>query len=197
MAGKYPSVTVALSPEESLTLGRPPDSKVAPDGSFRLSGVTPGNWSLSLEPLPEGLWIKSATYGDADVTGGQLKASDAPRGPLHIVLAANGARITGKVVENDQPHKATVVLAPAAEEQRRSVHLFQATATQNDGTFVFKGVRPGSYKLFALEEVEPFAWLDPELLRPVESVGEPVTVTVGDKVTRQLMPISAEALSPH
>jgi hypothetical protein len=137
-AGKYPSVTVALSPEESLALGRPPDSKIGPDGSFRLSGVTPGIWYLSLEPLPEGLWIKSATYGDADVTGGQLRASDSPRGPLHIVLAANGARISGKVAENEQPHKATVVLAPASDEQRRSVHLFQATVPRPAGLLLVR-----------------------------------------------------------
>jgi hypothetical protein len=196
-AARYANVSVGLNPLESLSLGRPPASKVGSDGSIRLAGVTPGEWEIALDALPEGYWLKAATYGDADVSGGELRASDAPRGPVHIVLAANGAQIAGKVAEDGKPRKATVVLAPAADELRKASHLFHAATTQNDGTFLFKGVSPGSYKLFALEEVQPFAWLDPELLKPVESSGEPISVAAGDKITRQLAPIPAEALSPH
>jgi hypothetical protein len=50
--------------------------------------------------------------------------------------------------------------------------------------------------LFAFEEIEVFAWLDPDFLKLVESLGESISVAEGDKVTRQLAPISPEMLLP-
>lgn len=172
-------------------------SKIGPDGSIQMPGVTAGVWKFFLEQLPENVWIKSATYGEQDLLLGDLNASTGPAGQIHIVLAGNGAQISGTVLDNDQPHEATVVLVPAADELRRSFGLYRVTAAQNQGTFVFKGVRPGSYKLFAFEEVEPFAWFDPEFLKPVESLGESVTVGEGEKVTKQLTPVPPENLLPQ
>ena len=172
-------------------------SKIGTDGSIQMPGVTAGIWKLFLEQLPENIWIKSATYGEQDLLLGDLTASTGPVGQIHIVLAGNGAQISGTVMDNDQPREATVVLVPAADELRRSLSLYRVTAAQNQGTFVFKGVRPGSYKLFAFEEVEPFAWFDPEFLKPVESLGESVTVGEGEKTTKQLTPVPPESLLPQ
>ena len=74
--------------------------------------------------------------------------------------------------------------------------MYRSTAAQENGTFLFKGVRPGAYKIFAFEEAEAFAWLDPDFLKPVESLGEPVSVDDGEKATRQLTPIPPDALLP-
>ena len=74
--------------------------------------------------------------------------------------------------------------------------MYRMASTQKDGAFVFKGVRPGSYRLFAFEEVEPFAWLDPDFLKPVETLGEFISISEGEKITKQLTPIPPEALLP-
>jgi hypothetical protein len=195
-ARNLPNLTVRLTPSEGLALGPQPTSPVGTNGSIGLSGVTPGIWGLTLDPLPQGVWIKAATFGDADVLRGELNVPAGPPGLLHIVLAANGAQISGAVTEDDHPRHATVVLVPAAPELRQSMQMYRATSTQDQGTFSFKGVRPGSYKLFAFEEIEVFAWLDPDFLKLVESLGESISVAEGDKVTRQLAPISPEMLLP-
>jgi hypothetical protein len=190
-------VMVQLVSTENLASYHDSYSKVGPDGSIQMPGVTAGIWMLFFEQLPENVWIKSATYGEQDLLLGDLNASTGPAGQIHIVLAGNGAQISGTVVENDQPRQAFVVLVPAAEELRRSFNLYRLASSENQGTFVFKGVRPGSYKLFAFEEVEPFAWFDPEFLKPVESLGESITVSEGEKVTKQLTPVPPESLLPQ
>lgn len=193
---KLANLTLRLSPAEGLVLGPSVFSKTGPDGSVRLTGVTPGLWDFAVDPLPEGVWIKSATFGGQDVLRGSINISSGARGPLRIVLATKGAQISGTVSEEGQSRSATVVLVPAATEMQGSIRMYRATTTQDQGMFTFEGVPPGSYKLFALEEVEPFAWLDPDFLKPVESLGESISVGDGERATRQLAPISPDLLLP-
>jgi hypothetical protein len=189
-----PHLTARLAPSEGLALGPQPVSTAGVNGSIRLSGVTPGMWSLSLAALPEGIWIKAATLGATDVIGGELNVPAGQPGLLRIVLAGNGAQISGIVGETSKPRRATVVLAPAAPELQQVAQMYQTASTQDNGAFTFTGVRPGSYKLFAFEEIEPLAWLDPDFLKLVDSLGESISVREGDRVIRQLAPIAPEAL---
>lgn len=195
-AANLSKMNVRLQPTEGLAPGPLPSSKVGIDGAIHLAGVTPGLWDFVFDPLPEGLFIQSATYGDADVLHRELNVVAGSPAVLRIVLGSNGAQISGVVSQGGQPSRATVVLAPAASELRHAPLLFRVASAGDNGVFDFKGVRPGAYKLFAFEDVEPFAWLDSELVKPVESLGEPVVVSEGDRLTRQLAVIPAEALLP-
>ena len=192
---KVPGTTIRLAPAEGLALGSQPSVRLGPDGGFRLSGVTPGVWDFTLGNLPEDLWVKAASFGDLDVLSGELNISSGSRGPLRVVLAGNGAQVSGTVTQQGQPVSATVVLVPAAAELQGLAQMYRSTQTQG-GAFMFRGVRPGAYKLFAFEEVEPFAWLDPEFLKPVESLGETISVGEGERANRQLTPVPFDALAP-
>lgn len=195
-SAKIPLAVVQLAAPESLAFGQQPSAKINPDGSFRLSGVTAGVWDFTLNPLPEDLWIKTASLGDLDVLNGEFNVASGMKGPMRIVLASNGAQISGVVSQDGQPDRAVVVLVPSASELQGFAQMYRSTSTQGNGAFIFKGVRPGAYKLFAFEEVEAFAWLDPDFLKPVESLGESISVADGDKVTRQLTPVPPDALLP-
>lgn len=190
-------VTVRLSPAEELALGPQPQSKVASDGSIHFAGVTPGIWKFSIDALPAGFWIKSATFAGNEIPAGEFNASENSRGPLRIVLAGNGARISGTVTCERQPSRATVVLVPAAAELRAAQQLYRVTNTNERGVFALQGVRPGSYKLFAFQEIEPFEWLDPEQLHGVESLADALNVGEGESVQRDLVAIPPNALLQH
>jgi hypothetical protein len=190
------NLVVRLLPAEGLLPGPAPAAAVNSDGSIRLSGVLPGTWILSVEHLPEGIWIKNISFGDIRSTGGQLNLPPGARGPLRVVLAANGGQLTGIVGEEGQPQQATVVLVPMETELRPSPHAYRFTGTDSRGAFIFKGVRPGAYRLFAFESIAPFAWMDPGILNAVEELGQELVVNENERLTRQLKPIPYDAVLP-
>jgi carboxypeptidase family protein len=195
--GAIPGLIVRLAPAEGLALGPRPWSKAGSDGSIRLAGVTPGPWTLIIDSLPEGLWLKTASFGDNEIVAGELNVKEGAAGQLRITLAGNGAQILGTVTVQGQPCRATVVLAPAASELRMAHQMYRVTNTGERGTFSLKSLRPGSYKLFAFQEIEPFTWFDPELLKTVEALGNPVSVSEGEVVLRDLVAIPPEAELPQ
>ena len=191
------SMTVRLSASDGLALGPQPIGRVGADGGLRLPNLRSGLWELTLDPLPEGMWIKSAAFGGREATPGEIDIPDGPHGTLRIVLTGNGAEVSGAVTDDGQPHNATVVLVPDSETLRLAPRMYRSTPVREQGGFIFRSVPPGSYKLFAFEDVEPNAWLDPDFLKPVESLGEAVTVSAGERATRQLVPVPPDALLPQ
>ena len=190
------NLVVRLLPAEGLMTGASPAAAVNSDGSIRLSGVLPGTWIPSVEHVPEGVWIKNVSFGDIRSTGGQLNLPAGARGPLRVVLAANGGQVSGTVGEEGQARQATVVLVPQEAELRLSPHAYRFTATDSRGAFIFKGVRPGAYRLFAFESIAPFAWMDPGILNGVEDLGQDLVVNESERLTRQLKPIPYDAVLP-
>jgi hypothetical protein len=191
-----PNLVVRLVPVEGLLQGQPPAGPVNSDGSVLLPGVAPGMWALSVEHLPENVWIKSVAFGDIRATGSQLSLSAGARGPLRIVLAENGAQVSGVVEKNGDLSPATVVLVPEETELRLSPQAYRFSQSDSRGTFLFKGVRPGGYRLFAFESIAPFAWMDHAILNGVEELGQVIVVKEGGRSTHQLTPIPYAAVLP-
>jgi hypothetical protein len=195
--GSAPNLTVRLVSSEGLALGPQPSSKVGSNGSIRFSGITPGHWMLAFDSLPEGLWVKSETFAGNEAPTGEFNFTESTRGQLHLVLAGNGGQISGTVSLNIQPCRATVVLVPAEPELRNAHQMYRVTNTTERGLFTLKSVPPGSYKLFAFQEIEPFEWFDPEQLKQVEEMGLSITVSEGENVLRDIIAVPPEALLPH
>jgi hypothetical protein len=59
------------------------------------------------------------------------------------------------------------------------------------GGFTLKTVAPGEYKLYAWDEIEDGAYMDPEFMKPFASKGESVSVKEGSQLSEQLTLISA------
>src|SRR5438309_8936950 len=103
-----------------------------------------------------------------------------------IVLGNAPGSLNGAVRdEKRQPiPNVRVVLVPA---RRNRIDLFKTARTGESGEFRFESLPPGDYKLFAWEDIEDGAWLDPDVMEPYESRGTAVavapasdqTVTVG------------------
>src|SRR5206468_5595817 len=56
------------------------------------------------------------------------------------------------------------------------IDLFKTTRTGESGEFRFESVPPGDYKLFAWEDIEDGAWLDPDVIELYEGRGTAVAV---------------------
>lgn len=188
--GKGDRVRVTLESRSGSVVGSA-TAVVRSDGTFSLQNVAADAYTLSIAGLAEDCYVKSAQLGGVDALERGLDISRGdPPGPLEVTLSAGGGHIEGVVLkENQQPAAgATVALAPDAAGRSQS-RLFRSAAADEYGRYVLRGIPPGEYRLFAWEDVEPGAWLDPDFLSEYEKRGETVSVSERGRYTVQLKAI--------
>ena len=110
---------------------------------------------------------------------------------LEILLSPNAGQIEGDIVDEhgDPVRGVQPVLIPDRDRERRD--LFKIVTTDQNGHFTIKGIPPGVYKVFAWEELDQFAYYDPEILRRYELQGKSVTVSESSKSTVHVKVIPA------
>lgn len=160
--------------------------------SESIRGVPPGSYRLYVKAysLPRDAYVKSAHSGtrDALIYPVQILPGRRP-GVLNVVIARNGAELTGTVTGRSSKPDArpTVVLVPAPP-LRNAGCLYKTTSTGPTGRFVLQGIRPGSYTVFAWNGIrEPDRpWFDPAFLKAMKGRGTPVKLVPGQHETLQL-----------
>ena len=171
------------------------NGRIKEDGTFTISNVAADRYNFAMFGLPDGFYLKSIRSGDDEVLASGLDLSKGPGGPIEIVLSPNAGQAEG-VLQNDtqQPATgATVVMVPQEKERRDQMQYYKTVTTDQYGRFTLKNLDPGEYKVFAWEDVETGAYMDPEFMKPVESLGESVTIRENSKELLKLKLIPAEA----
>ncbi len=139
------------------------------------AGLYPGHYQIYFDARSLALTVKSIRLEGEDLFQKGLTIADSSKLSLEIVAAPDGGAVEGVVLGQDEKPAAgaTVVLAGAVRSRYDSFH---AETTDQYGRYRFENVRPGDYKLFAWEDVEPNAWFDPDFLRDFEARGKSVTL---------------------
>lgn len=181
-----------LSVDPDLPSPQPVSAR--PAGEFVLSKLVPGSYVLDLSNLPQDLYLKAARFGEDDVLEKPLvlKARDEAR-PLQILLGSDGGRLQAAAYgKKGELHAgAQFVLVPEAPRRYRREQYRIATSGE-DGVATIRGILPGSYKLFAWEDLEPNAYLNSDFLRGYEDLGLSVKVAAGDNSPASVRLISKE-----
>ena len=162
-------------------------AKTADDGAFSISGVNPDRYTLSLTGAPDGSYVKSVRLGGQEASLAGLDLARAG-GSLEILLSPTAGTVTG-LVQNDQQQPAagaSVVLIPQEPERRDQAQYYKTATADDAGQFTLKNISPGQYRVYAWTEIESGAYMDPDVIRPVENRGEPVTVKDSDVETVQV-----------
>jgi len=177
--------------EERLTGGAMGQMRL--DGSFTIVDIQPGRYQVNIFGQPDDCYLKSMRLGDQEVLDSGLDLTHGIGGSLEITLSGNGGQAEGVVLNaSDQPSTgATVVLVPD-ETRRTQLRLYKDVTTDQYGRFTIKGIAPGSYKLFAWEEIEEGAYQNPDFLKTFEALGEQRTMREGGHESAQLKLIPAE-----
>jgi protocatechuate 3,4-dioxygenase beta subunit len=191
-------VRLTLQPAEAggVLFGPMPTQQVKEDGNFQMDDVGPDRYTVSLNGLPDGFYVKSMRSGNLDVLLGGLEVADASPAPLDIVLSPNAGQVTGSVVDPNTQKAAPavmVVLVPQEKERRDREGFYRTITSDLSGQFTFKGVVPGEYRVYAWEEAEYGSWMDPDFLKPVESRGEAVSVSESGRQAVQVNLIPADS----
>jgi uncharacterized protein (DUF2141 family) len=177
---------------EMLTIlinGGPPGVNVNDDGTFELTNVVPGRYSITIGGATAPWSLASATSGGVDVLDFFL---DVPRDrdvrDLTITLRDRYTELTGSVVDGaGQPAgERTVVVFPSDERLWAGAHRVDADNLLADGTYVFRDLRPGRYLVAVVDGVEHGEWLDPNFLRRLVPAAVPVTLGDGERKVQDL-----------
>jgi hypothetical protein len=149
---------------------------VAPDGTFTLSDVTPGEYQLKVNAGRNG-YVKMARFGAVDALNPPFHIG-AGQAPLDIVINLNAGVVDVLVLDDklSPVRDATVVLVPEAP-RRNGLDLYKAQGTDSTGRAHLTDIAPGDYRIFAWDDIPADAWQDPDFIRPYESPGRLVHVS--------------------
>lgn len=191
------SMRVTLRAAQNAFMINPQPASGVPSatGEFAIQNVTAGDYRINVAPILnlagdpavpaplQSAYVKSIRIGGIDaMSDGFRVGSQPPDDPIVIVVGLNAGSILGTVVtENSMPAPdATVVLVPDGERGRRQ-DLFRSGTSDGSGRFKFDRLPPGQYKLFAWDNVDNGAWLDPAFMKANEELGSVLVIREGSR----------------
>ena len=184
-----PNLSVGVRPTGPMPVGAPPRSKVDADLKFTLKNVLPLRYAISVTGVPESCYVKTIRYGGVDVpdTGIELTGN----GAIEVTLSATAGEVDGTVVDKDGKPAAGAIVALIPSDGSSP----RANSADETGSVTFKGLKPGEYKLYAWEDIEPGAYQDPEFVKPFEGRAQTVKLVPSGHQPVQMKVIPAEDTS--
>lgn len=167
-------------------------------GNFEWKTVNPGNYIVQLYgSAGQGVFLKSVTLAGRDIATGFLASGPAT---LDVVVSTKGGVVEGAVVEkeravdNDHPVANATVVAVPEEKYRKLPDRFGIGSTDQHGRFTIRGMAPGSYTLYAWQDLEEGTWRDADFLKSQEANGTAAKVEEGShqQVELKLSPVAEE-----
>jgi protocatechuate 3,4-dioxygenase beta subunit len=170
-------------------------ASVKADGSFLFREVPEGSYGIEFHPVPAGFYLKSSGVADVLEAGITVSRGHSPA-TLELVLSPGAGRIDGSVEIDEQAVPgASVVLVPDGK-RRAQPNYYRQAMTDQLGRFAMRNVAPGDYTLFAWEQIERGAYMDPDFLGQYEDQGKAVHVEEGGQLSVQLDVIPAAETVP-
>jgi protocatechuate 3,4-dioxygenase beta subunit len=161
-------------------------------GNFEWKNVNPGNYIVQVYGGDgQGFFLKSVKLGGRDIATGFTANGPAT---LDLLVSTKGGTVEGAVVlreketekdadpdhvNNDHPVANATVVAVPEEKYRRLPDRFGIGSTDQHGRFTIRGVAPGSYTLYAWQDLEDGVYRDPDFLKSQEANGTAVKVQEG------------------
>jgi hypothetical protein len=164
----------------------------ADDGSFAIADIAPGAYEVRLSGIPGDGWVKSIRLGSQEVTERRIEVTGATGAmPLQITLSRSVGQIEGIVERDPGKPVASSTVTVFGDPLGKGVTML--TGVPEHGRFTLPGVPPGTYRLFAWEDLEVAQCYDPVLLRAYESMSVRVTVKENgtERVTLREIPAPA------
>ncbi len=193
LADETGRIHVILVPEDGPQYSPGEPGTIDEKLSFKLKGYDEGDYRVNLWGLPEDAYVKSVMSGTQEALVEPLHISGQVK-PLEIVISANGAHVEGTVSDAEgKPFTAARVVLVPDETHRERREFYGIGSTDQYGKFSLKGVRPGSYTLYAWDKIEEGAYMDPEFLKIYAEKGKSVKVGEGDRITEDLKLIEVGA----
>jgi hypothetical protein len=190
-SAKPSSVHVSLSPEDTQDFMRGAYAQTRDDGTFTLQAAPDERYRIAAYGAPPEMYLKSASAGRDDVL--EKGFSPASGRTLDLLFAA-GAKMAGTITGADGKGEPgiTVVVAPETKLAGVADAIRTGTTDQN-GKYQIQGLRPGSYRVYAFEHIEPGAYEDEDWLKGFADQSQSLRLSDGGQQSLDLKPIPSGA----
>lgn len=159
--------------------GRSFTARGTADGNAEFQHVLPGAYRLSVHTQGEPYYLKQVSLNGAVQPAESLEFTAKPNGPLELTFSSRVATVEGRVTEGASGAVTVLLVEPAAGEDDFVEHR---TSSDQDGRFHFGRIKPGKYRLFAIEGFEDGPWGGPELAAALHSA----EIDLRESETRQV-----------
>jgi hypothetical protein len=157
---------LSLWPGSSITK---PDA----DGRFVFHDVFLGTYRISPSQRQSTGWYSDTTsIPGADVTGQLVDVGRQDLNGIVVTLTDQGAELSGTIMtDKGEPAPEYFILLYPPEEKYWTPYSRRVygTRAKQDGTFVFRGLPPGNYRLATLLDAEFGAWFNPAFLHRIDA----------------------------
>jgi hypothetical protein len=177
--------------EPASVLPRPWKTVVNPDLSFRMTGLV-GPLRIATTPaFPPTVWLKTASLDGVNVAEEPVLFGrrDDPNAFLDVVLADDGAEVSGRVINGRKEpvdHYVVAAFPVAAENRHGGSRYIRIVPPDERGQFQTGMLPPGDYWLVAVESLGDEAIQDPESVSGLIQAGRRLSLAVGDRLTTEL-----------
>jgi hypothetical protein len=188
---EVPNLGLALVSEDGSG-GNP--RMISRDGALKYSSMPPGRYRLALIGAgAKEAYIDSVSAEGARFAKGVLEVVAGTTARLRVAVSGNGGHVEGKVYRAGRPFPgALVVLAPPSDTGDPSDN--QGFVSDSDGSFEYKCVKPGEYRIFAVEDGSELEYTNPAAIAPHLKSARPVLVHPRESLNLRLdLPPPAKA----
>jgi len=159
-------------------------------GKFTISGVSPGKYRLTGSGAGQGWTVGSSIVSGEDSLDVPFEVKP-NQSVINAVLTFTDRQteVAGTLVDaKGQPAKDyTIIIYPSVREywtpQSRRI---QSARPGTDGSFTFRNLPSGEYRVSAVLDPEPGTWYDPQFLQQLETQSMRVTLGPGEKKVQNL-----------
>ncbi len=136
------------------------NAQVKEDGSFVAKNLMLDDYIVSVNLANQDAYLKSIRAGGEELLYTGLNVARA-RPPIEIIISTRAGSAEGTVKDSDSKaaQGALVVLIPEKPVRTRQGAARTASTDQN-GYYKFRGLRPGKYQLYALEDADDDEYQD-------------------------------------
>ncbi len=178
-------------------------------GNFEWKNVPSSNYIVQVYGGDgQGFFLKSVKLGGRDIATGFTASGPAT---LDLLVSTKGGTIEGAVIlrekekdkdadtdrvntdhvnndhlNNHHPVANATVVAVPEEKYRKLPDRFGTVSTDQHGRFTIRGLAPGSYTLYAWQDLEDGVYRDPDFLKSQEANGTAVKVEEDSHQTIEL-----------
>jgi hypothetical protein len=170
---------LSIDPQEAYLANEPGSNYAETDGSFTIDNIPRGTYRVVVNNgyQQQAIYVRAVRYNGVNIPGALLSYSGAAFGTLEVTLSPAAGEVSGNCSNNLGKPAVSARVALVPDRNRDNADLFRSDQTDADGHFTIRGIAPGSYRVFCLEDTNSNLWFDPGLVAQWESRGRAVLLT--------------------